>query len=439
MKIEFVTRVGETRSVFSDFELLEQYVERLAKEVTLQLKGSYNKSQTKLVVTVVANPSEAEKRAATERGEKLWTMLGLPLASELDIWGVENHLGRIAVPQGLSGVLVVFDIQPFEGMEGVVAASEARNSAANRDKPDADDEMPQYELHQPKWSLQDVMLTDAIRVRIVRDLAIIKNRDLIFNQWGFGKIDKSTKSVLCFYGAPGTGKTMTAEAVANYLGKPIVHSSYAQIESKYVGEGAKNLHAIFRFAEEHDAVLFFDEADSFLSNRIASTDSASDKHYNRMSNELFQLLEDFNGCVVFATNLLTDVDSAFKSRIIDSIRFELPDKDQRIELIKRMLPDGFPIARPLDQSRLDKLSERIKGFSGRDIRKSMLLSLSGAALKHDEGAEAFTFDDIEPGFDEVLNYKRQMDMEQGILPVEPFVDIINRYEEQNESGATKAE
>ena len=87
-------------------------------------------------------------------------------------------------------------------------------------------------------------------------------------------------------------------------------ASYASIESKWVGEGPKNLRRIFSDAEEQDAILFFDEADSFLSKRVSNAETGSDKHYNRRSNEMFQLLESYNGIVIFATNLVSDFDTA---------------------------------------------------------------------------------------------------------------------------------
>lgn len=84
---------------------------------------------------------------------------------------------------------------------------------------------------------------------------------------------------------------MCAHALASELKKKIMIASYASIESKWVGEGPKNLRRIFSDAEEQDAILFFDEADSFLSKRVSNAETGSDKHYNRMSNEMFQSLD----------------------------------------------------------------------------------------------------------------------------------------------------
>jgi len=256
---------------------------------------------------------------------------------------------------------------------------------------------------EPKWSFDQIILTEEVKSRLMRAIAIIEHQDIIFDTLEYSKIDRSTKSIICFYGAPGTGKTITADAIANYLGKKIMISSYAQIESKYVGDGAKNLRAIFKAAEEQDAVLFMDEADSFLSKRIESTDSSSDKHYNRMSNELFQLLEDFNGCVIFSTNLMTDVDKAFKSRIIDSIMFPLPDKEGRIKMLKHMVPSKY-LTNVFSDEELDIFASELVGFSGRDIRKSLLLTYANIAPKIKEvGVENYVWNkkDFCSGFNDV--------------------------------------
>lgn len=260
-----------------------------------------------------------------------------------------------------------------------------------------------YIAIEPKWTFDKIILTDDVKKRLMRAISIIEYKDIIFNTLEYSNIDHSTKSILCFYGPAGTGKTITADAVAKYLGKKIMVSSYAQIESKYVGDGAKNLRAIFKAAEEQDAVLFMDEADSFLSKRIESTDSSSDKHYNRMSNELFQLLENFNGCVIFSTNLMTDIDKAFKSRIVDSIMFPLPDKDCRVKMLKHMVPSKF-LSKVFTEDELLEFAEKLNGFSGRDIRKSILLSYANIAPKvHSIGLDNYIWNKEEfcSGFNDV--------------------------------------
>lgn len=80
--------------------------------------------------------------------------------------------------------------------------------------------------------------------RILSDLNSIKCQDLIYNQWGFSEVESKPKSILNFFGPPGTGKTMCAHAIAKMLDKPLLALNYSEIESKYVGDAAKNLKGV---------------------------------------------------------------------------------------------------------------------------------------------------------------------------------------------------
>ena len=70
---------------------------------------------------------------------------------------------------------------------------------------------------------------------------------------------------------------MTAEAVAKYLDTGISRAAYADIESKYHGEGPRMVKAIFKAAERENAVLFLDEADSLLSKRLTNVHDGSEE------------------------------------------------------------------------------------------------------------------------------------------------------------------
>lgn len=258
-----------------------------------------------------------------------------------------------------------------------------------------EDQIPSYEASLPRYDFEKVILDDATKNQLLRSLALIKNQKLIFDTWGFNEIDPNTKTILCFFGAPGTGKTMCAHALAKQLGKKILIASYASIESKWVGEGPKNMRKIFENAARQDSILFFDEADSFLSKRVNNAETGSDKHYNRMSNEMFQLLEVFDGVVIFATNLVTDFDKAFKSRILSFVEFTLPEYPTRKRLIQSMIPSKLPLVTPLGEYELNALANSSDGFSGREIRKALLTSLSEAALN---SKSALSIDDLLFGF-----------------------------------------
>lgn len=422
--IKFYISVKNCNSAIESMNALKALQDEIEALMSKRTKDYLEGSTLPLVITMIANPDEADKQQAQKCNDKLWCIVSPEIETDPNLYFFFSSLGKLNVPTLFTGLLLALGIQEY-------APRRSTENLPAGEKAAEDDDRPTFKLEKPKWGFDEVLLTDDTRFRILRALAIIENKELIFSTWGYGKTDKSTKSIICFYGAPGTGKTMTAHAIASQLKKPLVHSSYAEIESKWVGEGAKNLHAIFQFAEENDAVLFFDEADSFLSNRITETQGSSDKHYNRMSNELFQLLEDFNGCVVFSTNLLTDVDDAFKSRIIDSIRFELPDAEARGKLIMQMLPENFPLTHPLSEEQIKEIAELADGFSGRDIRKSMLISLAGASIRQkEEGVTVFDFSDVIAGFQEVCDYKKKMDAAAGIIPTEEVEGLLTRQKKK---------
>ena len=85
--------------------------------------------------------------------------------------------------------------------------------------------------------------------------------------------------------------------------------------------------------------------------------------------------------VIFATNLLDNYDKAFHSRILQSVEFKLPNKKQRIAIIKKHIPAKLyeKGAKELDEDELEKLSEIADGFSGREIKNSVLNGLIKAA------------------------------------------------------------
>ena len=297
-----------------------------------------------------------------------------------------------------------------------ISQPESNTTTESKASKEDEDKLPSYEATLPKYDLDKVILDEATNNQILRSIALINNQSLIFDTWGFRDIDPNTKTILCFYGAPGTGKTMCAHALAKKLGKNILIASYASIESKWVGEGPKNMRKIFEDASNQDAILFFDEADSFLSKRVNNAESGSEKHYNRMSNEMFQLLEDFDGVVIFATNLVTDFDKAFKSRILSFVEFNLPDEKSRKRLIQSMMPTKLPLANPMTEYELEILASASDGFSGREIRKALLTSLSEAALN---SRTTLSIDDLLIGFMSVQSERKAIEetatMERNII------------------------
>lgn len=231
----------------------------------------------------------------------------------------------------------------------------------------------------PKYSLDKVIMNDDMSEQIEDALSIIRNRKKIYEEWGFNEVDPQPKAILSFWGPPGTGKTMCAHGIASAMNQKILAVNYAEIESKYAGESPKNLIAAFNAAQENNAILFFDEADSFLGKRISNVQSGHDQSINSLRSQMLIQLEDFEGIVIFATNLVKNFDPAFETRILRHIKFDLPDEKARAAIFETLLPSRVPMDHKLFHDDYVLFATDSEGFSGRDIRNSILDALSYAA------------------------------------------------------------
>ncbi|WP_120952308.1 ATP-binding protein [Helicobacter sp. L8] len=236
-------------------------------------------------------------------------------------------------------------------------------------------------MEDPRYSLDRIELDKKTKKGILEVITLVQKQPLIYEEWGFKEVDGIAKTIVNFHGKPGTGKTMSAHIIAKELGKQIIHGNYADIESKFVGDAPKNLVAAFDLAQKHDAILFFDEADSFLGKRISNVTQSADQAVNSLRSELLKLLEERPVIVIFATNLLENYDKAFHSRILRSISFELPNDKQRQSIILKHIPTALyeKGMAQLTQEELATLSKISKGFSGREIKNAVLNGLISAA------------------------------------------------------------
>lgn len=233
----------------------------------------------------------------------------------------------------------------------------------------------QYQSQKPIYSFETLKLPDRVADDLTYAVDSIKVQDVVFREWGLDQIQPNPSTILNEHGPSGTGKTLSAHAIAHRLGKLILLASYADIDSKYHGEGPKHLKAIFYAAERDGAVLFIDEADSLLSKRLTDVNTGSEQAINSMRSQLFICLEQFNGIVIFATNLVENYDKAFHTRV-RHIKFSLPDEKCRREIWRCHLPSKLPLA---DDVSIDLLA-KIEDLSGREIREIVIDVANRAAL-----------------------------------------------------------
>lgn len=176
-----------------------------------------------------------------------------------------------------------------------------------------------------------------------------------------------------FCGPPGTGKSMAARVLSNELKLSLYRIDLSQVVDKYIGETEKRLEEIFTYAQNSNVILFFDEADAIFGKRTEVKD-AKDKYANTEISYILQRIEDYDGIVLLATNLRTNIDEAFMRRMRYVVEFKMPDKQTRKEIWKDCL-EGKMQLMDID---FDYLAEKIE-LSGGYIKNIILNALFLAA------------------------------------------------------------
>jgi SpoVK/Ycf46/Vps4 family AAA+-type ATPase len=163
---------------------------------------------------------------------------------------------------------------------------------------------------------------------------------------------------LCFYGAPGTGKTALAEYLSRQLERPLMIRRASDLVSKFVGETEQLMAAMFREAEAEKAVLLLDEADSFLQDRRG----AQRTYEVTEVNEMLQGMERYNGIFVCTTNLLESLDQAALRRFTFKIQFKplTPDQRRKMFIVEALDGDETALSKEV-AARLGKLEQLCPG------------------------------------------------------------------------------
>jgi len=205
-----------------------------------------------------------------------------------------------------------------------------------------------FEFIHSKYTIDDVVLNPSTK-ETLNDLLAQVNIKVIkrLQKWDI-KSSKRIDAKIIFHGVAGTGKTMTAIALANSLKRDIISLDCSKILSKWVGESEQNVRSLFdnfkkiRKKTKTDPILLLNEADQFLSTRTNST-SGSDKMHNQMQNIFLEQIERFDGILIATTNLLQNIDTAFSRRFNYKIKFTMPDEQSRAKIWQKLLPPNIPL------------------------------------------------------------------------------------------------
>jgi ATP-dependent 26S proteasome regulatory subunit len=285
-------------------------------------------------------------------------------------------------------------------------------------------------LQDPKYTFGQIVLDDQIFEELQYAVKFEAVRAKVYEDWGLNAIEPSPKLALNFHGDSGTGKTMAAHALASVMGKKIIPASYAEIESKYHGDGPKNVKKLFQLATENNAVLFIDEADSLLSKRLTNVTQGSEQAINSMRSQLLIEIENFTGVVIFATNLAVNYDSAFITRI-KSIHFKKPDATQRKRLWERMLSGKLPLAPDVNTAGLAEIDD----VCGRDIKNAVVKAAIKAAI---DGTDIISQKDLETALCDIIKSNKEVTQSgSGALPPEKKKQLEHKIKRSLRQGKYK--
>ena len=182
-------------------------------------------------------------------------------------------------------------------------------------------------------------------------------------------------------GAPGTGKTLLAKAIAGEAGISFIATSGSSFVEKYVGVGASRVRSLFEEARKNaPCIIFIDEIDAVGAKR---DDGGGYSEHNQTLEQLLAEMDGFtertNVVVIAATNRLSSLDPALirPGRFDRKITVHLPDRKGREEILKL-----HGANKPFDETvRFDKVAYNTAGFSGASLENLLNEAALVAARK----------------------------------------------------------
>jgi SpoVK/Ycf46/Vps4 family AAA+-type ATPase len=182
----------------------------------------------------------------------------------------------------------------------------------------------------PAVNLTDIISSADIKSKIERIISEFVQRDKL------RKHDLENRRKILLSGPPGTGKTLTASIIANELNLPLFTILMDKMVTKYMGETSAKLRQVFDLIEQRQGVYLFDEFDAIGGERSRDNDVGE---MRRVLNSFLQFIErDHSGSLIIAiTNNKALLDQALFRRFDDVILYHLPDKTEKLALLKSRL------------------------------------------------------------------------------------------------------
>lgn len=225
-------------------------------------------------------------------------------------------------------------------------------------------------VEHPKTLLTNMVLDESLMGQLRRIVYEQRQRARLKNH------GLTARRKLLLTGPPGSGKTMTASALAGELGLPLFSVLLHGILTKFMGEAAAKLRLIFDAMSEMRGVYLFDEIDALGGKREADNDVGEAR---RILNSFLQFLEQdhSDALIVATTNHEALLDRALFRRFQAILKYQLPSSDQTIAAMKMRL-QGFDFS----DVHWPKVAEEAQGLSQAEIMGAAEDAARTAILDH---------------------------------------------------------
>jgi transitional endoplasmic reticulum ATPase len=314
---------------------------------------------------------------------------GMPLTDDVDLesFAKVTHgfvgadleaLAKEAAMRSLRRVLPEINLEqskiPIETLSKIKITNQDFTDASRDIQPSA---MREVQIQKPNVRWDEIGGLEDVKEEIAEAVEWPLTHADLFNE-----ADVKPPKGLLLYGAPGTGKTMIAKAVATTSEANFISIKGPELLSKWVGESEKAVREIFRKARQAaPCIVFFDELDAIAPHRGSEGDAhVTERVISQLLTEL-DGLEDLRGVVVIgATNRPDMIDEALlrPGRFDRILEIPLPSKDSRKEILK-IHTKRKPIDNTVD---LEKLSELTEMWTGADIAAMINAAAISAIKEH---------------------------------------------------------